>query len=243
MEERIKIGFSDIGGIYIGKKFSTVPHLHYANTLAISMSENFEFILNGVKTNCSNILVKYNSHRQFLNPNQTQVAFVHIEPFCDESMTFSLAGSGLRFLSESQENKLRSILDSWYQNPINDEKVTYEAIQKTISEISEKTAPRKIDKRIWTAINHIRQTESYTLTDIADTVNLSAYRLSHLFKKETEISFREYVLYQKLVKSLKAIHKKNSLTQSSHIGGFADQAHFTRTYYKAFGILPSQSIK
>jgi AraC-like DNA-binding protein len=58
---------------------------------------------------------------------------------------------------------------------------------------------------------------------LAELVYLSSSRLSHLFKEETGLSVRQFVLHRKLVKSLQAMYEQHNFTESSFMGGFSDQ--------------------
>jgi AraC-like DNA-binding protein len=59
-----------------------------------------------------------------------------------------------------------------------------------------------------------------------------------LFVKETGVSFRAYLLWQRLERSLAAYVAGETLTDAAHTGGFADSAHFSRTFGRMFGIAP-----
>ena len=87
------------------------------------------------------------------------------------------------------------------------------------------------------------KSEKLPIHVIAGAVHLSASHFARLFKKETGMTFRKFVLHSKLIKSIYAIYEENNLTEASFIGGFSDQPHFTRTFKGNFGIKPSQSRK
>jgi AraC family transcriptional regulator len=102
----------------------------------------------------------------------------------------------------------------------------------------EALAARSLDKRIERAIEMLRQRldESITMSDIAEAVHLSPERFRHLFLQETGIRFRPYVLWLRLEIAVSSYALGNSLTEASHAGGFADSAHFSRTFKRMFGM-------
>ena len=77
------------------------------------------------------------------------------------------------------------------------------------------------------------------LGKMAATVHLSPDRFRHLFMKETGVGFRAYLLWRRLECGLAAYVAGESLTEAAHTGGFADSAHFTRTFRRMFGITPA----
>lgn len=242
MKRDIKIGFSDIGGIYICKDIQTDQHLHHAITIAVSFSEKFDYWCDQQKISCTGVIIQANTIRKLINPNKNYMAFVHIDPFSQQGLKLTNKNEPFKQLTPLQVETVTELLGNWFSDERNEESKTVQIIDEIVCKIGY-SSNIKIDERIKLSIETIRQSEEITLKKIAEQSYLSTYRFSHLFKQQTGISFREFVLYTKLVKSLKAVYQNQNLTHSSYAGGFADQAHFTRTYYKAFGILPSKSVK
>jgi AraC-like DNA-binding protein len=103
---------------------------------------------------------------------------------------------------------------------------------------SETLSPPPLDRRIERAIDVLRERlgQTVTMTEIADAVHLSPERFRHLFLEETGIRFRPYVLWLRLELAVASYAAGNSLTEASHAGGFADSAHFSRTFKRMFGV-------
>lgn len=100
-------------------------------------------------------------------------------------------------------------------------------------------APTKpLDKRIERAIDVVRERlgDSVTMAEIAEAVHLSPERFRHLFLQETGIRFRPYVLWLRLEIAVASYAGGSSLTEASHSAGFADSAHFSRTFKRMFGV-------
>ncbi|MGW3352184.1 helix-turn-helix transcriptional regulator [Nonomuraea rubra] len=77
------------------------------------------------------------------------------------------------------------------------------------------------------------------LSAVADAAHLSESRLAHLFKQETGLPFRPYVLWARLRVALTALSHGTSLTDAAHAAGFSDAAHLTRTVRRMMGDAPS----
>lgn len=100
-------------------------------------------------------------------------------------------------------------------------------------------SPQQLDERIERAIEILceRISGAVTMTEIAAAVHLSAERFRHLFLEETGIRFRPYVLWLRMEVAIASYAAGNNLTDASHAGGFADSAHFSRTFKRMFGVL------
>ena len=75
-----------------------------------------------------------------------------------------------------------------------------------------------------------------TLAKAASVACLSESRFSHLFVQETGLPFRTYVLWRRLMQAVERRATGASLTQAAHGAGFADSAHFSRTFLRMFGV-------
>lgn len=97
------------------------------------------------------------------------------------------------------------------------------------------------DPRIARAVGLIRSRLSgpIPLGAMASAVHLSPDRFRHLFMKEIGVGFRSYLLWKRLESSLAAYVAGETLTEAAHTGGFADSAHFSRTFRKMFGLAPA----
>jgi len=100
------------------------------------------------------------------------------------------------------------------------------------------TPEKPPDPRIALALKLIRERLSLPnpLRGLAAAVHLSPDRFRHLFVEETGVGLRPYVLWLRLECSLGAYVAGSTLTEAAHAGGFADSAHFARTFRRMFGI-------
>lgn len=97
------------------------------------------------------------------------------------------------------------------------------------------------DVRIARALELMRKRleQSVSLAAMAAAVHLSPERFRHLFMAETGVKFRVYLLWLRLEVALAAYVAGNTLTDAAYAGGFADAAHFSRTFRRMFGIAPA----
>jgi AraC-like DNA-binding protein len=102
-----------------------------------------------------------------------------------------------------------------------------------------------LNPRVKQALQVIHETSGreLTLEFIARHVFLSESRISHLFKREVGIPIQRYLLWYKLAQAAFNIGKGLSLTDAAEEAGFADSAHFSRSFRVMFGVTPSQILK
>jgi AraC-like DNA-binding protein len=77
------------------------------------------------------------------------------------------------------------------------------------------------------------------LSSAARAAGLSPGRLSHLFAEDVGLPFRRYVLWRRLMLGVETAGRGVSLTEAAVAAGFADSAHFSRTFRANFGLAPS----
>jgi len=247
IEKKFKIGYSEIGGIYIGKNIQSNFHEHYAITILISFGEPFKITTADQKQDFYKVAIIQKNINYNLHCGENDfVAFIHIVPYSEIGINLSNNKCVIqKFDIKPYENALQELKD-WFDSSENDTGKV-ENLLNLVSQIPQTSNNEKIiiDDRIRKSFDLIMHNESEKLpiSQIAKSVHLSQSHFARLFKRETGMTFREFVLHSKLIRSIYAMYKENSLTEASFIGGFSDQPHFTRTFKSAFGIKPSSSRK
>jgi AraC-like DNA-binding protein len=84
--------------------------------------------------------------------------------------------------------------------------------------------------------------ERLTLSAAAAHVNLSQSRARHLFASHAGLPFKTYVLWRRIERAVHLYAAGKSLTEATHLAGFADSAHFSRTFKRTFG-LPASALR
>jgi len=103
----------------------------------------------------------------------------------------------------------------------------------------------KIDHRVRAALDYLQSQpiKSIAARELADAVHLSESRLAHLFKQQVGIPVRRYLMWLRLMDAIDYAFTGNTLTDAAASAGFADSAHFTRTFQAMFGIQPSVVVQ
>lgn len=245
-DKNFKIGYSDIGGIFIGKDIQSDFHRHYAVTILISFGETFKITTTDQKHDFYNVaIIQKNIDYSLQGSIKDYMAFIHIVPYSEIGINLSYNKCSIRKLDITPFQGVLKEIKSWFNSSDNDPKIV-EHLLYSISLIPDSINNKiVIDERIMKSFNLIMQSdiEKLSVSMIAKEVHLSTSHFNRLFKKETGLAFRKFVLHSKLIKSIYAMYEQNNLTKASFIGGFSDQPHLTRTFKKNFGIKPSVSLK
>jgi AraC-like DNA-binding protein len=101
----------------------------------------------------------------------------------------------------------------------------------------------KLDERGRILVRELWQNPGISIGELAERLNLSYHRTSHLFVEAVGIPVRTYQLWQKLYRSCGPLLAGASLTEVAHTAGFVDSAHYSSTFHKAYGRAPSEMFR
>ena len=102
--------------------------------------------------------------------------------------------------------------------------------------------PPSMDLRVAAAVSAIQSASGRVskIAGVADSVGLSESRLAHLFRDQVGLPLRRYALWVRLCTAVQMLGTGRNLSDAAHAAGFADHAHFTRTFRQMFGLAPNQ---
>ncbi len=234
------------GTLWIGTAFRpTDPHEHHAIQISLGGPGTIQFRLGHESTprvypGC--IIAPDRRHAFHGDGN----LFVHIwiEPESAEGRRLlgRLGGREIMDAPAEVREAARALFPAWERRATGEELMAMARAVIGAAAGGEPPVPAT-DPRILLAIRLIRSRLSGQVRqqDLAAAVNLSPGRFRHLFVQETGMSFRSFVLWQRLHHVFAAIGPGGpSLTQVAHDAGFADAAHMTRTFKRMLGLAPSQ---
>lgn len=79
-----------------------------------------------------------------------------------------------------------------------------------------------------------------SLSELAEAMALSPRRVQSLFQAQTRLRYRRYLLWRRLQEAADRIPQYRTLTDIALAAGFADLAHFSRTFSKLLGLSPAE---
>lgn len=119
---------------------------------------------------------------------------------------------------------------------------TFPICQALLPELESSLDIQKMDKRIVRIIDEIEENidVNHELEVLANLVQLSTGRITHLFREQIGISIRRYRIWKRMQNVLRLYLKGHSMTDAAIASGFNDSPHFSNSCRKLLGLTPSQ---
>lgn len=112
----------------------------------------------------------------------------------------------------------------------------------TLLEDGQSETPDTMPTQVRETMRYIKDNLStnITLDDIALDLNYSGPYLSNLFKQETGLTIREYILDQRILLAQSLLADGSSVQDATIAAGFNDYSNFIRSFKKATGMPPGK---
>jgi AraC-like DNA-binding protein len=96
------------------------------------------------------------------------------------------------------------------------------------------------DDRICRALSRIAHDPAVTVQELAQLVHLSGSRLGHLFKTQTGVELRQYLVGARLERAAQLLRGTDmQIKEISHVVGYQHVPSFDRIFRKRFNVSPS----
>jgi AraC-like DNA-binding protein len=221
-------------------------HAHHAIQLCLPIQGPAQFKTDpeGDWITCEGAVIAPDVPHVFHAPGSV-VANILFEPesAVGRAVLAQYGASGLRLVPGPEAKPLAQTIGKAYFEGADDATLITLARQAVARFSGIEVLPRIADPRILRAIAEIRRhlDEQITLPALAGKVGLSPGRLRHLFVAETGVSFRRYLLWERLNKALSLGFGGASWTEAAYAANFADSAHLSRTCQRMFGLAPTRA--
>lgn len=224
--------------LYIGSGIETDFHAHHALEFIFSIDQPFELQTASSKKETYGVLISPNCKHKFIG-KEGQYIFIFLDP--ERIQTTEM----IHFFQLSPKKPVL------YLPPINtipsfEELVNFHFFEHTFGIQLQPHAISAVEARILEAIDFIKsnlENEKLSLHKVSTKVYLSTSRFAHLFKEQTGIPFRKYILWCRMQKAVEVLLAGKNFTYAAHAAGFSDSAHFSRTCVSMFGVSPSGILK
>ena len=222
-------------------------HSHYALEIYIALESSFQMDFGKGESKYQNLLINSNIPHKFSGNNGT-CALILINPkhnLANKLSNHILSGDAFKKLDLMPFQDILTKLSN-----LHDEPLPYENARQLVTGLlkgltKDYSKMSSTDPRVKKAISeiHCAYKETIELSNLASLTNLSTSRLRHLFKEETGITVRQYILNMRVTEAVKLIIDGHSKTYAAHESGFADAAHLSRTFRRVYGLTLSDLYK
>lgn len=241
-----KVWIDDGIAFYLGCTGDNNAHKHnaiqivlpYEGAISVFDKNNQEIIA----TRTSGLVIPANTLHRVQSDGQQKIGFIYLEPY-------SKSGRALmeKFSSSKHINKLTPDVSSACikELEIIEQGILLAScdtnnIMSLLTGVNAK--PLVLDERVKKTIDYINNhlEDIKTLDSLAEKLAISPRYLRRLFGQQVGMSIQRFCLWVKLRIALSHIATGESFTEASHVAGFSDSAHFSRTFSNMFGIAPSE---
>ena len=214
-------------------------HVHHAVQVTLALDGDFEFESGEHRVGGEVVAVAPDAPHAF--NARGLFAHVYIEPECRAgraaAKTLFAADEPLAPVAASRLTDLAAEMTAAFNRRGRDDHELARLGQGVIQRLAGEANAAEPDPRVRAILAWVqsRLDTPVSLANAADLVALSKTRLRHLFVEETGLPFRTHLLWLRLMKGLEVYARGASLTDAAHDAGFADSAHFSRTFRRMFG--------
>lgn len=226
----------DIGwGLFVGDAGDGEAHAHHAVQVLFANTPQWVWTASSGRQRYSGLVIGADvEHR--LEPTTAPVTLLYIEPHSTlgRQLRHSLS-EGTRALDTEPMRAARRALG---------DVPTSAAVAASVAVIAgDETFSKALDHHD-AAMAQLIDALPVTLPDrltaacFAKQVGLSESRFLHRFRDHTGLPLRPFLRWRRLLTAMTQVMSGHSLTDAAVAAGFADAAHFTRTFRRHFGIAP-----
>jgi len=228
--------------LYLGRSFDSEVHTHHGVQLTIGLDGPLCINKSTLQSQRFPAVVISSETPHSLRSEGKWVASIYLEPESDDYERLvdyypgeSRSGYKVAKVAPELPGQLLRLL----KTGLNANRA--HQLVKTLVEPSSVAEGQSLDPRIIRALKYLNREPGLNIPviELAQHVNLSPGRLTHLFRQEIGIPIRRFVLWKKIRLAASAACDGKSLTDAAQCGGFSDSAHFTHSFKKLFGINPS----
>lgn len=225
-----------------GERKRTEPHAHHAIQVTIAMGGPIRLVAGALDLQGSAVAVAADAVHVFEANGLTAHLFIEPESRSGRAIARALFdGAELVAVPAATLGDFAERVAANFRSPARDDDALAELGRALVAKMVGGAPGDAPDPRVrkMIAMAEQRLNEPVSLADVAGAGGLSASRLRHLFVEQTGLPFRTYLLWLRLTRALASVAVGAPLTRAAHDAGFADAAHFSRTFKRMFGVTPA----
>jgi AraC-like DNA-binding protein len=222
-------------GLFAGHAGDGEPHAHHAVQVLLADTPQWVWTVSAGRERYTGLVIGADvAHR--LEPTSEPVTLLYVEPHSPAGRDLQgCLNDGLRVLDAEQVRLATQTVGS----TLSDSALAAFAAAIASRDLAS-TPPVAHDGLIERLIDSLPPVlpDRVTAANLAAQVGLSQSRFLHRFRDHTGLALRPYLRWRRLLAAMTQVLSGRSLTDAAVAAGFADAAHFTRTFRRHFGIAP-----
>lgn len=217
---------------------STDVHAHHALQFTFSVGGSFRFRIRDEEIEGPAVLISPDVPHAYFPQGRNAMIFIEPESSAGAAVLRALSGRAYSRPDPAQFADIVSRFACIWQKPRPTDAILTRLGQELAARLAGSDLPvRVVDARIARVLDRLAaDRDTLDLGEAADIACLSESRFSHLFVAEVGLPFRTYILWRRLTVAVHGIAAGVTLTDAAHDAGFADSAHFSRTFLRMFGV-------
>lgn len=221
-------------------------HKHWMLQLFICAEDTLDIVVEGTRVSCKAVVVDMDTAHQFGTGGRTHCTML-IDPV--SAIARRLRSGYIRerhfyVLPDDAAQALQEQLVRLIDN------VTPVGLAQLIGQIDQFFSPNSpmpdFDERVASVLallNGCSCEEKHQLRRLAEAVSLSESRLAHLFRAETGVPLKSYLVLHELQKAYAVLARGGSVTEAALVAGFNSPSHLAYTNRKMTGMSASGIMK
>jgi AraC-like DNA-binding protein len=220
-------------------KIDADNHSHLMLQISISLHNEFIIAVAEEHFVCKGIMINSNTDHSFFSNQDTQIFFlIDNASIIGKQLNHQYLRSQSYYVIDDQSiNLIQRLLQQYH--PILDKEHYFKFYTQFFQVLQIGTdANTNMDERITSLLSEIKNciNPEHSLAEMAKSVFLSPSRLSHLFKKETDMRLSSYIVLHKLQKAMFHIFSGKSITEAAMMAGFDSSSHLAAVAKRTLGM-------
>lgn len=209
-------------------------HTHWMYQFFISLSGTLMIDIENHEINTSAIIVNKQVRHEFCGKGKHHLTFL-VNPTSE---------IGRQLASHFEGNESYYLIPEKISRQLvriaTEKTIDYSNLVQVLTDCFSSSAAKNYDLRVEELLKNVTeckcQYDSHKVSELADQLNVSQSRLSHIFKENTGIPLKSYLLLHQLFTAYHQIFAGMSVTEAAHYAGFDSSAHFAATSKKMTGM-------
>lgn len=223
-------------------RYVSEMHSHELLQMFMTCEEKLSLKINEetVEGNC--IVIDGNTSHH-VTKNDPVDFLMFIEPTCSAAIQFRRYFSGKHYIAY-QKKQLQNQLECFQRDPTQE---TYQTFLQGLFFTLNIDFHRQVtcDSRIvqLTQMMESYRTFDYSVESISSRLVLSPSRLAHLFKEQTGMPLKSYLVMHRLIYAYSLLFQGKNITEAAIQSGFDSSSHFAMLNKKLTGVTASSILK